>query len=75
MAIPKIFLLQETPLIMYKCQMCGESTRKNKFSWKSWFTGDEIVICRECAYKERFGTKGMKQAKKDRILEKKEINQ
>ena len=57
MAVPKISLLEEKPPISYKCQMCGEETRKNKFSWKSWFTGMEIVICRECAYKEKFGTK------------------
>ena len=75
MAIPKISLLEEKPWQVYQCQMCGEITRKNRFSWKSWFTGDEIVICRECAYKEKFGTKNMKKAKKERILEKKEINQ
>ena len=60
---------------MYKCQMCGENTRKNKFLWKSWFTSNELVICRECAYKEKIGTKNMKKAKKERILEQKEINQ
>jgi len=75
MAVPKISLLEKKPPISYKCQMCGEGTRKNKFSWKSWFTGMEIVICRECAYKEKFGTKKIKQAKKKRILEQKEINQ
>ena len=75
MAIPKISLLSENPTMPFTCQMCEEKTRKNKFSWKSWFTGDEIVICRECAYKEKFGTKNMKKAKKEKILEKKEINQ
>ena len=75
MGSPKILLLEEKPIMVYKCQMCGESTRKNKFLWKSWFTGDEITICRECAYKESFGTKNMKKAKRDRILEEKSINQ
>ena len=74
MGSPKISLLKEKPLQMYRCQMCGEDTRKNSFSWKSWFTGKELVICRECAYKERYGTKNMKKAKANRILEKKEIN-
>ena len=69
MAVPKISLLEKKPRIEYKCQMCKEYTRKNKFSWKSWFTGDEVVICRECAYRERFGTKKMKQAKKENRLE------
>ena len=71
MAIPKISLIEEKPMMIYECQICGESTRKNKFLWKSWFTGNELTICRECAYKDRFGTKNMKQAKKERILEKK----
>ena len=75
MAIPKIYLLEKTPRIAYKCQMCGESTRKNKFSWKSWFTGDTLAICRECAYREKYGTKKIKKAKKERMLEEKEINQ
>ena len=75
MAIPKISLLEKRPLMFYVCQMCKERTRKNKFNWKSWFTGNELVICRECAYKEKFGTKNVKKAKKERMLEEKEINQ
>ena len=75
MATPKISLLEEKPRIAYKCQMCLETTRKNKFTWTSWFTGNEIIICRECAYKESYGTKKMKKAKTNRILEEKEINQ
>ena len=75
MAVPKISLLEEKPMMVYECQMCREVTRKNKFLWKSWFTNNELVICRECAYKEKFGTKKLKQAKRERILEKKKINQ
>tara|TARA_R100000306_G_C4352563_1_gene130912 strand:+ start:625 stop:855 length:231 start_codon:yes stop_codon:yes gene_type:complete len=74
-APPEISLLEEKPLMFYVCQMCREKTRKNKFSWKSGFTDKNIVICRECAYKEKYGTKNMNKAKKERILEKKEINQ
>ena len=71
MAVPKISLLEKSPMMIYQCQICGERTRRNKFLWKSWFTGNELVICRECAYKEKYGTKKMKKAKKDRILEEK----
>ena len=74
MARPKIYLLEENPKMSYRCKMCGQRTMKNKFMWKSRLTGAELNICRECAYKERYGTKNMKQAKKDRILEQKEIN-
>ena len=74
MGVPKISLLQENPLDHYECDMCGTVTRKNKFAWESRITNDKITICRECAYKERFGTKNMKKAKANRILEEKEIN-
>ena len=75
MARPKISLLEEKPKIPHKCKMCGTTTKKNKFTWESRLTGSKIEICRDCAYKERFGTKNMIQAKKDRILEKKEVDQ
>ena len=69
MAVPKISLSERNPLMSYACQMCGEKTRRNKYSWKSWFTNNELVICRECAYRESFGTKKIKKAKKERVLE------
>ena len=68
MAVPTISLIEKKPREMYQCQMCGVLTKKNKFLWKSWFTGDEIKICRDCAYKEKYGTKKMKKAKKENIL-------
>ena len=71
MSVQRISLLEEKPMQVYECQMCKERTRKNKFLWKSWFGDSELVICRECAYKEQFGTRNMKKAKKERILEKK----
>ena len=74
-APPTISLLEKKPLMVYKCEMCGGSSRKNKFSWKSWFTGKEIIICRDCAYKEKYGTKNMKKARKEDLLEKKSTNQ
>ena len=75
MAVQSIKIHQEKPSEPYACGMCGDVTRKNKFLWTSYFTDRELFICRECAYKEKFGTKKMKKAKKERILEqKKEIN-
>ena len=74
MAVPKICLLEISPLMAYDCEMCGIKTRKNKFLWESTFTGKKITICRECAYKESFGTKRLKKSKKENILEKKETN-
>ena len=74
MAVPVIELHQEKPFDPYECGMCRNVTRKNKFLWKSYFTENKLFICRECAYREIFGTKKMKQAKLKRILEEKEIN-
>ena len=76
MAVPVIKLHQEQPFESYKCGMCRDVSRKSKFSWTSYFTEKELFICRECAYREKYGTKKMKQAKKKRLLEqKKETNQ
>ena len=74
MATSLIKLLQEKPQEPYKCGMCRKVTRKNKFSWKSWLTDSKLLICRECAYREAYGTVGMRKAKKKRLLEEKEIN-
>ena len=75
MAVPVIKLHQEQPFEPYTCGMCGDVSRRNKFLWKSYFTEEELFICRECAYRERYGTKEMKQAKKERLLEQKKTNQ
>ena len=72
---PRISLLEKTPKAMYECQMCGKSSRKNKFTLKSWFNNNKMTVCRDCAYRETFGTKNIKKAKTERILEEKEINQ
>ena len=70
MSLTIIALLEEKPFHPYVCDICKIRTRKNKFFWKSWFTGDELNICRECAYREKYGTKGMVKAKKEKLLEK-----
>ena len=70
----RISLLEEKPRLMYECQMCKENTRKNKFSWESWLSDNKLVICRECAYRETFGTKNKQKAKKEALLEKKNTN-
>ena len=74
MGTPFIKLLEENPFEPYACNMCRKVSRKNKFLWKSWFTDDKLLICRECAYRETYGTIGMKTAKQKRLLEEKEIN-
>ena len=65
-----IKLLEKKPSQAYTCGICQQVTRKNKFFWKSYFTRNELRICRECAYRETYGTKGMIKAKKEKLLEK-----
>ena len=74
MTVQPIKLLKEKPSEPYVCDMCRKVSRKNKFLWKSWFTDNKLLICRECAYRETYGTNGMKIAKQKRLLEEKEIN-
>ena len=75
MGLTIISLLKKKPLHPYACGICQTATRKNKFFWKSWFTGNELQICRECAYREKYGTKGMIKAKKENLLEKEGIKE
>ena len=75
MGLTIISLLEEKPFHPYVCGICQTATRKNKFFWKSWFTGNELQICRECAYREKYGTKGMIKAKKENLLEKEGIKE
>ena len=70
MSLTIIALLKKKPLHPYACDICQIVSRKSKFFWKSYFTGDELNICRECAYREWYGTKGMILAKKENLLEK-----
>lgn len=69
MAVPNIKMLQEKPLSPYSCDMCKSVTKRAKFLWISWFTKNEITICRDCAYREAYGTKKIKKAKRDKCLE------
>ena len=75
MAVPTIKLHQEKPSKAYECDMCRDVSRKNKFTCESYYTKEQIFICRECAYRERYGTKKIKQAKKERLLEQEKTKQ
>ena len=66
-----VSLLKKKPLNPYACDTCKSVTRKNKFKWESFFVNiDPLIICRECAYREAYGSKGSVKAKKEKWLEK-----
>ena len=52
------------------CKMCGNSKNTIWFSSYSWLTEDTIdKVCRDCAYRESFGSKYISKAKKENLLE------
>lgn len=69
----KDIFIRKKPLGVYRCQRCGENTKKSKFIWKSWFSNHESIICRECAYKESFGTKILNKQRKNEYLKRKAL--
>jgi hypothetical protein len=54
-----------------KCEMCGIHSYSLWFLWEGLLTDTKVKVCRKCAYKEEFGTKGQIKAKKNKVLEKK----
>ena len=53
-----------------RCEMCGVSSNSLRFLWVGMLSGAEVKICRECAYKEEFGTKKRRVNKKNKVIEK-----
>ena len=71
----KVRQLKNHPRQPIKCQMCQKvsSIKPYELTLVS-FTGlDDTVlkVCRNCAYKETFGTKGMIQAMREKVIEEK----
>ena len=54
----------------YNCEMCGKLyVKKTKYKWIGMITKQEIYICRDCAYKEAYGTRDRSKAKKEKWIE------
>jgi len=54
----------------YECEMCKKKfIKKPRYKWTGIITGEEIYICRDCAYKEAYGSKNKNKAKKEKRLE------
>ena len=58
--------------------MCNQVTNSKPYELTQMsFVGAEdkiLSVCRKCAYKEAYGTKGMASAMKERKIEKQETN-
>ena len=49
--------------------MCGKSANSLRYQWVGMLTGDKLTVCRECAYRESFGTKTYRRMKKEKVLD------
>ena len=54
----------------YECEMCKKTfIKKPRYRWTGIITKQELYICRDCAYREAYGTKNRPQAKKEKWIE------
>ena len=54
----------------FKCGRCkNQFIKKQRYLWIGLITKQKLYICRDCAYKESYGTKGSPRAKKEKWLE------
>ena len=54
----------------YKCEMCSKKfIKKPRYLWTGIITKQELYICRDCAYRETYGSKGRSKAKKAKWIE------
>ena len=58
---------------MHPCFKCGrckkQFVKKPRYLWTGLITKQELYICKDCAYKESYGTKNSSKAKKEKWLE------
>ena len=54
----------------YECEMCKKKfIKKPRYKWAGIITKKELYICKDCAYREAYGSKNKAKAKKGRWLE------
>ena len=54
----------------YKCGSCDRfKVGKPRFKWIGTMNDSKLLICRDCAYREAYGTKFRSRAKKEKWLE------
>ena len=74
----KVKHLKRQPKRPYKCEMCADVKNIKPYEMKLIsFTGLEditMIVCRKCAYRETFGTKGMVGAMRENLIEQEETN-
>ena len=52
-----------------KCEMCGKYYSGYKYQWIGMLTKTEVLVCKDCAYKEEYGSKNWRKQKKKGTLD------
>ena len=67
--LPKIVKKEKT-YNEFECYMCGGKLDSFVYDYKSAFRKDSFTICRKCAIREYYGTKGTSSKKYKKAIEK-----
>ena len=55
--------------LVFRCEMCGKSALTYQYKLPMILTRQLMIICGKCAYRETYGTKNMKKAMKEGLIE------
>ena len=58
----------------FKCGMCGNVSHNYKYNLHLILSDINMIVCNKCAYREKYGTKNMKKAMKEELIEEEKTN-
>ena len=58
----------------FKCDMCGKVSHHYQYKLHLALSDIDMIVCNKCAYRERYGTKNMKKAMKEELIEEEKTN-
>ena len=58
----------------FLCDMCGKVSHSHEYKVHFILSERRMVTCGKCAYRERYGTKNMKKAMKEGLIEEEKTN-
>mgnify|MGYP003138147737 FL=1 len=56
------------------CGMCGKVSHHYQYKLHFILGETDVVACNKCAYREKYGTKNMKKAMKEELIEEEKTN-
>lgn len=59
---------------VFRCEMCGKSAMTYQYKLPMILTDTIMKVCGNCAYRETYGTKNMKKAMKEGLIEEEKTN-